>query len=233
MNIKELHTLLSNITILYVEDDSSIREEMTKVLSNFTQNIQVAETGYEGLELYKEHKPQIIISDIMMPKLDGLAFVEQIREDNLNIPIILLTAFTDKEYLLPAANLNIQSYLVKPIKSQELKEALYKAVKLLNQNTTLFIEFPNEMKYDKLNSELLDDNGTFVKLNKKEKMLLDLLVDNANRVVTYSEIENHVWSDYYEVMTSMALRTIIKNLRKKTTSELIENVSGQGYKITL
>ena len=72
-----------------------------------------------------------------------------------------------------------------------------------------------------------------IKLNKKETKLMNLLIENQNRVVTYSEIERHVWMEYDEVMTSMALRTVIKNLRKKISTEFIKNVSVQGYKLVI
>ena len=233
MGNKELSTILKDVSILYVEDDKIIRDDMHKALSMYSNHVMVASSGFDALDIYYENSPQIIISDILMPKLNGINFIKKIREDNINIPVILLTAFTDKEYLLPAANLNIQSYLVKPVKSSELKESLYKAVKILNENSPLFVSLPNSLKYDKLNSQLLCQNGEKVKLNRKEKKLVDLLISNSNRVVTYNEIENHVWSEYYEVMTSMALRTIIKNLRKKVCSSFIENISGQGYKVSI
>lgn len=231
--MKELAILLKNITILYVEDDVQIQEQMSKALGHFSDNIYIASTGKEGLELYYAHNPHIIISDIMMPKLNGLDFVQEVRKNNIHIPIILLTACTQKKYLLPAANLNIQAYLIKPIQLQELKDALYKAIHFLNEYSNILLSLPNKMQYNKLNSELLNKEGEVIRLNKKEKKLFDLLLENTHRVVTYNEIENHVWDDYYEVMTSMALRTLIKNLRKKLSSDFIENISGQGYKVTL
>lgn len=232
MNITELSFLLKNISILYVEDDDDTREEMAKTLLLITKNLTLASTGVEALELYRESKPQIIISDIAMPNLNGIDFIKEIRKENLQIPIILLTAYTDTQYLLPAANLNIQSYVVKPINSKKLKEVLYQALEILNMNSSIYINISNNIKYDKINSEIISDNQDSIKLNKKEKNLIDLLITNQNRVVTYSEIERHVWIQYDEVMTSMALRTVIKNLRKKISSDFIKNVSGQGYKIT-
>ena len=233
MNHKELSFLLKNISILYVEDDEDTRLEMSSLLELFTQNLIVAKSGRDALKLFIETKPQLIISDIEMPGISGIEFIKEVRKMDFKIPVILLTAYTDTHYLLPAANLNIQSYLVKPIRSIELKESLFNIIEILNENNSLYIELSDSLKYNKINSELVCDEGKQIKLNKKEKKLVDLLVCNQNRVVTYYEIESQVWTEYDEVMTSMALRTIIKNLRKKISSDVIENISGQGYKLSI
>lgn len=233
MHMKELAILLKNISILYVEDDYETREEMTKILLEVSDNITVAKSGVEALEFYYNNKPQIIISDIAMPNLNGIEFIKRVREDNLQVPIILLTAHADVDYLLPAANLNIQSYIVKPINIRKLKEVLFNAVEILNMSSNIYVKITHSLKYDKTNSEILSLDNKKIKLNRKEKNLIDLLLANQNRVVTYSEIEQHVWMQYDEVMTSMALRTVVKNLRKKISTDFIKNISGQGYKLII
>lgn len=233
MQMKELAILLRNISILYVEDDYDTREEMTKILLEVSDNITVATSGSEALEHYYEKTPQIIISDIAMPNLNGIEFIRKVRNENIQVPIILLTAHADVDYLLPAANLNIQSYIVKPINIKQLKEVLFNAVEILNINSNIYVKITHSLKYDKTNSEILSLDDTRIKLNRKEKNLIDLLLANQNRVVTYSEIEQHVWMQYDEVMTSMALRTVVKNLRKKISTDFIKNISGQGYKLII
>ncbi len=233
MQMKELAILLRNISILYVEDDYDTREEMTKILLEVSDNITVATSGSEALEYYYEKTPQIIISDIAMPNLNGIEFIRKVRNENIQVPIILLTAHADVDYLLPAANLNIQSYIVKPINIKQLKEVLFNAVEILNINSNIYVKITHSLKYDKTNSEILSLDDTRIKLNRKEKNLIDLLLANQNRVVTYSEIEQHVWMQYDEVMTSMALRTVVKNLRKKISTDFIKNISGQGYKLII
>ncbi|QKJ22680.1 response regulator transcription factor [Poseidonibacter lekithochrous] len=233
MQMKELAILLKNISILYVEDDYDTREEMTKILLEVSDNITVATSGSEALEYYYEKTPQIIISDIAMPNLNGIEFIRKVRNENIQIPIILLTAHADVDYLLPAANLNIQSYIVKPINIRQLKEVLFNAVEILNINSNIYVKITHSLKYDKTNSEILSLDDKKIKLNRKEKNLIDLLLANQNRVVTYSEIEQHVWMQFDEVMTSMALRTVVKNLRKKISTDFIRNISGQGYKLII
>lgn len=231
--MKDLYLLLKNISILYVEDEKQTREEMASFLKELTSFLFVASSGEEALKIYHKKRPHIIISDINMPKLNGIEFIKQIRAKDLKTPIILLTAYNDVEYLLPAANLNIQSYIIKPITKLKIQQVLKDAINILEMNNSLYIRLNEELDYDKTSSEVIHQKIEKEKLNKKEKELLNLLLDNSNRVVSYEEIEGKIWIQNDEVMTSMALRTVVKNLRKKTSTRLIKNVSGHGYKIIL
>jgi len=229
---KILSQLLKNIQILYVEDELETRDIIVEVLSAFTNNIKVAENGKEALEIYSQGGIQLIITDIEMPVMDGIEFIEKVREDDILIPIIMLTAYTSTEYLLKTVNLNIQSYIVKPINYTKLKSTLYSVVEYLNQTSNIYVHINNELSYDKSKGILIENKTKEITLNKKEKTLMDLLVDSKNSLVTYSQIEHSVWFDYDEVMTDTALRTVIKNLRKKSSIKFIENVSGLGYKLS-
>jgi len=232
-NIKELAKLLKEVSILYVEDEDEIREEVAQVLSLLSNRVSTASDGEEAYKVFCEIKPQLIITDIEMPRTNGIEFARKVREKDLQVPIIMFTAYTNKEYLLPAANLNIQAYLVKPLESKSLRESLYNVVEILQLTANLTYHISNELIYDKVNGLFVYQEKDTIKLNKKEKNLMDLLIGNKDRVITYSEIENYVWKDFDEVMTSMALRTIIKNLRRKTPIDFLENISGQGYRLNV
>ncbi|PHR55024.1 MAG: hypothetical protein COA44_11770 [Arcobacter sp.] len=108
------------VTILYVEDEESIREEMIEILELDFNTIYVAKNGQEGLELYQEHNPSIIISDIQMPLMDGITMSKKILELNKNAKIILTTAFNEKGYLDEATSIGIIDYIKKPIDINEL-----------------------------------------------------------------------------------------------------------------
>lgn len=231
-DVKELARLLREVSILYVEDEDEVRVEVAQLLSLLSNRVITASNGDEAYKLFCEKKPHLIITDIEMPKTNGIEFAKKVREKNLQVPIIMLTAYTNTEYLLPAANLNIQAYLVKPLESKSLREALYQVVELLNLTIHLTSEIAKDLIYDKQNGTFIYQAENSITLNKKEKTLMDLLVDNKDRVITYSEIENYVWKDYDEVMTSMALRTIVKNLRRKSPINFLENISGQGYRLS-
>jgi len=105
----------NEITILYVEDEHSIRERLAKFLRRFCKELYVAQDGEEGLALYKEHTPDIIVSDIRMPKMTGLEMVKKIKELNPEQIVLFLTAHSDSSFLFEAINLNISAYILKPV----------------------------------------------------------------------------------------------------------------------
>ncbi|MEA3554765.1 MAG: response regulator transcription factor [Campylobacterota bacterium] len=228
---KELSKLLKEITILYVEDEKEARENISEILSKFSDNVLLATNGDEALKIFNEKSVQLVVTDIEMPVMNGIKLIEKIRKDDVITPVIMLTAFASSDYLLKCANLNIQSYIVKPIEYKTLKEALYKVTEYLNLTSNLYLHISQELSYDKINGVLINHETQEIHLNKKEKALMNLLVEHKNKLVTYSQIEHAVWNDYDDVMTESALRTVIKNLRKKSDIKFIDNVAGLGYKI--
>jgi len=110
-----INPYLKNLTCLYVEDDELIRESFLLMIKRYFKEVFVAENGEEGLELYKKYKPDIIISDIRMPKMNGIEMAKKIKESNPDAYIIFITAFSDSDYLKAAIELGVEGYLNKPI----------------------------------------------------------------------------------------------------------------------
>jgi len=215
-----------NLTLLYVEDDEIIRQNAVEYLNNYCKEVFSAKDGQEALSIYKEKKPNIIITDIEMPRLNGLEMAKQIRKEDKKTPIIIATAFTDKEYLLQAVELQLIKYITKPISSKKLKEALQLVLEHLHIDSILYID--KNSAYDKLNKTLII-NKEFIKLSNKELQLLDLLAENHHRTVNYEEIESILWYD--DAMSKDALRALVRVLRIKLQGDYIENVSGFGYRL--
>ena len=119
--------LLKNFTLLYVEDDKSTRVAIGKILSVIVKKVYITKNGKEGLEVFKQYKPDIVITDILMPQLDGISMSKEIREINQFVPIIFTTSFNESNFLLEAINMNIDRYLIKPIDVKKLNETLYRA----------------------------------------------------------------------------------------------------------
>ena len=216
----------SNLTLLYVEDDEIICQNAVEYLSNYCKEVFWARDGKEALDVYQEKKPDIIITDIEMPRLNGLEMAKQIRKNDKKTPIIIATAFNDTEYLLQAVELQLIKYITKPISSKKLQEALQLVLEHLHINN--IVPFDKTSYYDTLNKTLMVE-GVFVKLTHKELQLFDVLAKNHHRVVTYEEIENTVWYD--DAMSKDALRALIRTLRKKLQGEYLENISGFGYRL--
>jgi len=231
VKLKQLVKNLNNLTILIVEDNPSTANDMVELLSNFTTYIQIAYNGQEALNILATKKVNLIITDISMPIMDGTQFVSILRQKNKKIPIIVLTSYATNEYLLTFANLNIQAYILKPIQFDKLTNALYKVLDYMELDSTSFITVTNELYYDTNNAILHFNDKTTVQLNNKEKQLFDLLIQDKNNIVDYKTIEQKIWQNNDESMSSTALRTVVKNLRKKIKFDIIKNVSGSGYKL--
>lgn len=155
-------------------------------------------------------------------------FIQHVRAKDRETPVIMITAHTDKKYLLDAVELHMEKYIVKPIDTDELFEVLEKCVGLLNINkqTALHVDAAYVYDYDK--KELMY-NDEVIALNNKERDFLEVLISGENRVVSYDELQNRVWGD--DVMTDSAVRSLVRNLRRKLPTDIIANVSGVGYKL--
>ena len=223
-----LKNINKNIKILYVEDDEIARENGVEYLQNFFEQIYEASDAIKALQLYEKYQPDIIITDIQMPKLNGLEFVKKIRQKDKKTQIIIITAFCDRDYLLKAIELQLVKYLVKPVKEKEFEEALLLCVNSLQEDNSNIIKLDDNSYFDTFNKNLVIKNE-IIKLRTKEILFLELLIKNKNRYVSYEEIENYVWSD--SVMTKDALKTLVKNLKTKIPKDLIMNLTNSGYKI--
>lgn len=133
----KLKEAASSLSILYVEDNEELSKNFKIYLLKIFTEVQTANNGEEALQLYKEKKFDIIISDINMPKMNGLALTKAIKNLNSNQIIILLSAYSDSKILLEAIKLGIDGYIVKPINHQEINSLLYKVslnIKNANEN---------------------------------------------------------------------------------------------------
>jgi two-component system, OmpR family, response regulator VanR len=223
-----LNKYYKNIKILYVEDDEIARENGIEYLENYFELIYDASDAIKALQLYEKYKPDIIITDIQMPKLNGLEFVKRIRQKDKKTQIIIITAFCDKDYLMKAIELQLVKYLVKPVREKEFEEALFLCVDSLENEESNIVKLDNHTYFDTFNKNLISNNE-IVKLRVKELVFLELLIKNKNRYVSYEEIENYVWND--NVMTKDAIKTLVKNIKTKIPKDLILNLTNSGYKI--
>ncbi len=118
--MNRLYNFTKDLKILYVEDNDTTRESMTGVLLDLFKEVIVAVDGSDALTKYDENKVDIILTDINMPKLNGIEMIRKIRETNKKIPILVLSAYSDSEYFLDTIRLGIDGYIIKPISSEQL-----------------------------------------------------------------------------------------------------------------
>ena len=223
--------ILKNLNILYIEDQENIRENIKKVLELICGRVFDVECISDAKSIFNNKKIDIIISDINLPDFDGISFVEQIRQNDKKIPVILLTAYTDTKYLLKATKLKLVDYLTKPIDFQDLNNALNRCVDELLENSKYTIEFEDNVLFNVVEKKLQKDNKE-INLTSKELTLLEYLINNSNRVVSQEELKTNIWDDYLET-TDSALKNLLNKLRKKVGKNTISNISGVGYKINL
>lgn len=130
---EKLQQIAKPYTLLYVEDDESILQVMQSILSTFFGTLLVAKNGQEGLAIFHEKKPDLIITDISMPLMNGIDMIKAIRQNDKEIPIMVNSAFSDKEYLLDSIYVGVDRYTIKPIKHDEFLESLYFLLTKLKQ----------------------------------------------------------------------------------------------------
>ncbi|MEI6414535.1 MAG: response regulator [Pseudomonadota bacterium] len=123
--------MLKGMRILYVEDDGDIRQLMERKLRRVAGEVLVAENGLQGLQSYKQHMPDLVVSDIQMPEWDGLTMAGAIKTINRDTPVILTTAYNETDYLLRAINIGIDGYVIKPIRPELLMETLNRCASTL------------------------------------------------------------------------------------------------------
>ncbi|ADG93316.1 putative PAS/PAC sensor protein [Arcobacter nitrofigilis DSM 7299] len=111
------HSIINKSTILYVEDENILREEISNLLQGFFQKVFIASNGEEALALYEKNKIQIdiILTDINMPKMNGIELISQIRQKDMNLPILICTAFNESKILIKAIKLGVSDYIIKPL----------------------------------------------------------------------------------------------------------------------
>lgn len=225
---QELINKLSSFSLLYVEDEEGIRNNIQEILSYIFKDLYLAKDGEEAYKIYEEKKPDIIITDIKMPRMNGIELTKKIRETDGKTRIIIISAYTDLDYVLEAVELRLVKYIVKPITEDKLIEAFESVVQTFDKSK-IYTIIPNWL-YDEKNSLIKSPEENIV-LTKKENIFLKLLLDKK-RIITYTEIENFIWSDD-NIMTQNALRLFIKNFRKKLPKNILKNIQGVGYQLNL
>ena len=217
---------MKTLKVLIVEDEIKLANLIRNSIKELFFKVNIAKDGIEGLKKFQSFKPDIIISDITMPNLDGLEMCQKIREES-NIPIVILSAYSQKEKLLKAIDLGINKYFIKPFDIEEFLEYLKNLSKNIKKIKTYKLK--DNFVFDN-NSVCLYKDEILINLTKREREFLNILIKNKNSLVKKEDIKTLLWN---EDVSDERLRTFIKRLRLKTSKDLVENVSSQGYLISV
>lgn len=240
INSKDLFYYTQHLSILFIEDHAELRSNVTQILSNFFSKVDAAKDGEEALELYiqeyKKDKPyDIVITDIQMPKLNGVALTQEIYKIVPTQTLIVLSAHDESQYLLPLINLGIEQFIKKPIDFQELLRVLFQICKKNNcfHNTSTqnisTIELDTNMQYDRDKAILLK-NKEVIYLTKYEIIFLEILTKELGRVSSNTEIVEK-YEELNEKIDAPNIRKLVSKLRKKLPQNTLESIYGVGYRL--
>ncbi|EAL7342131.1 DNA-binding response regulator [Campylobacter jejuni] len=217
------------LIILVVEDEIKTRESLINVLSERFSKVIGAQDGDEGLKKFKKFKPDLVITDIAMPIMDGLDMAREIKEISDDVPIVVLSAYSEKERLLRSIDIGIDKYLIKPVDIEELFKVLDCLVgEKIEAN--MLVKISEEYQFNKTKRTLIH-NGKEIVLTKKELAFISLLLKQPGVLVLHEDIKKNVWIG--EHVSDTAVRTFIKRVRDKVGEDFIKNVPSLGYKINI
>lgn len=223
---EEKLTYLKNLSLLLVEDDEEILNKMNTILSIFFKKIYYCKDGEEAYKLFLKEKVDMIITDYVMPKLDGYKLCKIIREKDKNIPIAIMSNYTDKQKLLNVIPFSLASYMIKPLDYETLTNTLIEMIDRLDDNSYKMYHFETSLIYDKIKKELTK-NKEIIPISKTEAVIIELFISKKDQIVSNTDIELELSPN--ENKTEQAIKSLIYRLRKKLGKDTIINISGFGY----
>lgn len=219
-------------TILLVDDEDDILEFIGYNLEKEGFNVLTAKNGQKGIQLAQKHQPDLILLDLMMPKMDGIETCEHLRADVAlkNILIVFLTARGEDYSQIAGYNAGADDYIAKPIKPKvlisKIKAILRRTNKRQAEQNIITVD---DIKIDK-NAHTVTYKGKLVNLARKEFALLALLASSPNRVFDREDILDNVWGKDV-VVGERTVDVHIRKLRKKFGADRLDTIKGVGYKL--
>lgn len=216
--------------ILIVEDDIDIQELLQNFLQEVGHEISIANDGVEAISLFSATHYDLILLDVMLPKIDGFTVCELIRKQS-QIPIIMLTALSGEKEQIRGLDLQVDDYITKPFSMPVL---VRKIAAVLRRSNMIPNQAHQTISYENLildfDSYEATVDGISYELTQREFEVLRELLLNQGRVLTRQNLLNKLWKyDFYG--DERVVDTHIKNLRKKLRIDFIQTIRGVGYKI--
>ena len=218
-----------NKTILIIEDEKSIQNIIKAFLEDEGYSVILADDGVEGIAKFHENNPDLVLLDLMLPKVDGFAVCEILRKET-KVPIIMLTALDDDDNQMRGFDVLADDYITKPFSMPLVLrriEAVLRRTDTTTENTAV-IQYKNISVKTESYEVFVDDKN--ISLTAREFDILKLLLENQGRVFSRDVLLNCIWNyDYFG--DEKIVNTHIKNIRKKLGVDCIETIRGVGYKI--
>ncbi len=218
--------------ILVVEDEESLALRIKSLLESEQYKVEIAFDGQDGMDLAATEEYDLILLDVLLPKLDGVQILKELRRQSKTTPVLMLTAKSQIEDKVLGLDAGADDYLTKPFAIPELLARVRSLLRRKSEVKSSKIGVGN-LKVDTNSREVtVDDNP--VNLTSKEYSVLEFLLYNKNRVLSRLSIAEHVWGDNFDLFNMTNFVDVhIKNLRKKIDTKqdksLIQTVRGVGY----
>ncbi len=217
--------ILKKLKVLLVEDEEKLASLLKNAIGDSFYSFSVANDGEEGLKKFLQIKPDIVITDIMMPKMTGLEMAEAIRKIDSKVPIIILSAYSEPDKFLNAIDIGVVKYFIKPFDPDELLDYIGSIEDKFESKLVLL---KDDFSFN-LNTNALYKSNRYVALSKKESKFIELLLHSDAYLLDDKTIKSALWEN--EEVSDERLRTFIRRLRVKTSKELVLNIKGLGYQI--
>jgi len=212
--------------LLIIEDESTLRKALAKGFGKLGYAVDAAEDGEEALDFYFGNQYNLVILDLNLPKLDGLDVLSEIRKENKEIPVLILSARSDVRDKIVGLDMGANDYLAKPFHFDEL-EARARALLRRDFKTAPTVIVCGDIKLDTALKNVFC-NDTEVPLTKKEYGIFEYLLLNKGRVISGEELIAAVWESDADSFTN-AFKVHVNAIRKKLPEDFIKNTKGQGY----
>jgi DNA-binding response OmpR family regulator len=215
--------------ILLVEDEKDLARAESKILEFNKYEVKVANNGQEALDMQKEDNFDVVILDIMMPVMDGMTCLKEMRKTGINTPVILLTAKAQVDDKVEGLDAGANDYLVKPFNMKELLARIRVLTRDNEQKNNLFVV--GNITFDKEKAELSNNKQMVFKLSDKETGIMEMLIKNQDRKITKAELGQRVWQD--DDVEDASVKMYMSYLKEKFSaleSEVVINEE-DGYKL--
>ena len=219
--------------ILVIEDEHLIANALKKGLEQEHYTVDLAFDGLEGFDLASSGEYDLILLDLMLPKMNGLEICRQLRQQQNHVPILILTAKSQTEDKIKGLNYGADDYLTKPFAFEELL-ARIRALTRRPQTAATEILTIGDLSFN-LSTYEVTRQKELISLSSKEYSLLECLMRHANKILTKDQLIQHVWSYESDILPN-TVEVYIRNLRQKIDKnykvKLIKTIRGFGYKIS-
>lgn len=218
--------------ILVIEDERDLNNVITRYLKKSGYSVDSAINGEDAVDFVQMSEYDIILLDIMMPIMNGYDFIDYLRKERIDTPVIFLTAKSQVEDKIKGLNLGADDYIVKPFSFDELIARINAIIRRRygKQNNIVNI---GELSID-MSSKVVKVDNSVIELTSKEYAVLEYLIHNKNKIVSRDQIRNHAWDFEYEGESNI-IDVLIKNIRKKIGEneerKFIYTKRGMGYVI--